>query len=180
MKILNFLKLMLLLSALEQVWSITQEKLYSADGKKFYYIENEYKYDWFESLTKCASMNMTLLTIDSKPKSEEINNVVKKAFGKNIILWVGGYAVGSNRQFRWVSTGEEFTYTYWHGANPDFTNSEEYCMQIGWSATMAWNDNKCTKKFGFICEFKPQECSGNTDDKNYKYHNIIINNLQKY
>ncbi|XP_065365469.1 lectin subunit alpha-like [Calliphora vicina] len=179
MLILRLSKIILLLLTLEQVCSITREKLYTSDGKQYYYIENEYKYDWFESLTKCARINMTLLTIDSKIKSEDINQVVKKAFGKNVILWVGGYAIGTNRQFTWIATGEEFTYTYWYASNPDFYNSEEYCVQIGWHANMGWNDNKCTKKFGFICEFKPQECSDYVDDKKYKNQNIIINNYQK-
>ncbi|KAM7361066.1 lectin subunit alpha-like [Cochliomyia hominivorax] len=171
-------EIILFLLIWQQVCGITHEKLYTSDGKKFYYIENDYKYDWFEALTKCARMNMSLLTIDSKSKSENINQIVLKTFGKNVVLWVGGYAVGPNRQYTWVATGEEFTYTLWSGPNPDFYNKEEFCMQIGWSSSMGWNDNNCIKKFGFICEFRPNECN-EIDDKNLRNQNIIINNYQK-
>ncbi|TMW52748.1 hypothetical protein DOY81_002198 [Sarcophaga bullata] len=155
------------------VWLITREKLYTADKKRFFYIENEYKYDWFESMIKCTRMNMSLLTIDSKSKSDEINKIVKTAFGKNVILWVGGYAVGKNRQFTWIGTGEEFSYTYWNGKNPDFNNNDEYCVQIGWSASMQWNDNKCTSKYGFVCEFR--ECD---DGNNSRHYNVVVYNNQ--
>lgn len=96
--------------------------------------------------------------------------------GKNIVLWVGGYAVGTNRTFTWVATGANFTYTYWYGQNPDFFNSEEYCVQIGYR-DMQWNDNKCTNKYGFVCEFKPN-CCGNGNNCQYINQNIIISNYQ--
>ncbi|KAM7361070.1 lectin subunit alpha-like [Cochliomyia hominivorax] len=176
MTTLMFSKIILFLLIWQQVCGITHEKLYTSDGKKIFYIENEYKYDWFEALTKCARMNMTLLTIDSKSKSDNINQIVLKTFGKNIVLWAGGYAVGTNRDFKWVATGEEFTYTFWHGANPDFSGKVEFCMQIGWGSKMEWNDNNCTKKFGFVCEFRPNEYN---DDKNFRNQNIVINNYQK-
>lgn len=94
--------------------------------------------------------------------------------GKNVQLWVGGYAVGKSRKFTWIATGEEFTYSFWSEKNPDFYQNSEFCVEIG-HENMKWNDNKCSYKYGFICEFR--DCCGDNKLDEQKYPNIIINNF---
>lgn len=80
-------------------------KFYQSDRKQVYYIENEYtvsyknfwknyhfwntfsiyssiQHDWFQSMAACARMNMTMLAIESRAKSEEVNRLILKTFGK--------------------------------------------------------------------------------------------------
>ncbi|XP_065357569.1 lectin subunit alpha-like [Calliphora vicina] len=112
------------------------------------------KFTWYDGLAKCASMNMSLVTIDSKLKSEEITALLNEIFGKKTHLWMGGTVNGDNpRQFVWISTGRKFTYTNWGNAQPDFAGNNEYCAQTGWTNAMEWNDNKCFNKLGFMCEY---------------------------
>lgn len=97
-------------------------------------------------------MGMTLVTIDSSSKSDEINFLVKNNFGK-VNLWIGGIMSRfPYRHFIWLSTGKPFSYTYWQGNNPDFFASNEYCAHIGWGSNLEWNDMACTNHHGFICE----------------------------
>ncbi|XP_037815054.1 lectin subunit alpha-like [Lucilia sericata] len=52
--------------------------------------------------------------------------------------------------YTWMATGQQFNYTYWKVNNPDFTNNNEYCVEIGWGSDMEWNE--LSYKYGLICE----------------------------
>ncbi|KAI8119824.1 Lectin subunit alpha [Lucilia cuprina] len=142
MKILFII--LFLLTLQHRVFPITPEKLFTSERNKTFYIEHEHKYDWFESLAKCARMDI-------------------------------GYAVGEKREFFWMTTGEEFTFTNWTSGNPDFSEKNEYCVQIGTGPHSEWNDNKCSKKFGFICEFKDHQCNKYYNDKITQNYNLYFN-----
>ncbi|XP_065362212.1 lectin subunit alpha-like [Calliphora vicina] len=135
----------------------TVGRMYTSDRNNTYYIEDEKKYNWMEAFANCVEMNMSLLTIDSVTKSNEINQLVQKTFGKNIPLWVGGIMTRHpTRHFIWLPMGKPFIYTYWEGNNPDFANYNEYCVEIGWGNKMEWNDKYCNHQIGFVCEPNPQ------------------------
>ncbi|XP_065361565.1 lectin subunit alpha-like [Calliphora vicina] len=128
-------------------------RMYTADSTNKYYIENDQKYTWIEALAKCRKMNMSLLTIDTVTKSNEINQLVQHIFSKKVTLWVGGFRMRHpTHHFVWVETGKPFTYTYWEGKNPDFKGQNEYCIDIGWGNKMEWNDDSCNFETGFVCE----------------------------
>ncbi|XP_037827285.1 lectin subunit alpha-like, partial [Lucilia sericata] len=112
-------------------------------------------YTWFDGLSECLKMNMTLVSIETQHKSEEINTLVKSIFNKNVILWVGGILTHypDARNYIWISTGEKFSYTFWKHQNPDFSLNNEYCIQLVSASNMEWNDNVCEVKYGFICEY---------------------------
>ncbi|XP_065357580.1 lectin subunit alpha-like [Calliphora vicina] len=165
--------ILLLLAADHQAFSITPEKLYTTARNKTYYIEHEHRYDWYESLAKCARLNMSLMAVDAQVKWNDVVSMIKKQFGENLLLWISGYAVGDNRLFMWMTMGEEFTFNNWSPGNPDFVEQNEYCVQIAGGPNMQWNDNTCTKKFGFICEYNEQQCNGKP-----KY-NLVFNNYQR-
>ncbi|XP_023305753.2 lectin subunit alpha-like [Lucilia cuprina] len=133
----------------------TSGKMYTTATNKQYFINPDQKYTWFDGLSECLKMNMTLVSIETQPKSEEINTLVKSIFKKNIILWVGGILTHypDSRNYIWINTGEKFTYTFWKYLNPDFSLNNEYCIQIGSASDMEWNDNVCAVKYGFICEY---------------------------
>ncbi|KAM7351014.1 uncharacterized protein ACRADG_003988 isoform 1-T1 [Cochliomyia hominivorax] len=119
-----------------------------------YYIDADQTHTWYDGLSKCLKNNMTLVSIETQAKSDEINTLVNKVYGKNVILWVGGLLIpsGSSRNYIWIATGQIFSYTKWKLNNPDFSLNNEYCIQIGVNANMEWNDNVCDNKYGFICE----------------------------
>ncbi|XP_065357941.1 lectin subunit alpha-like [Calliphora vicina] len=131
-------------------------RFYTTANHNEYYINEDQKYTWFDGLSECRKMNMSLVTIETSIKSKEINDLVKATFNRSIILWVGGIMTNypDSRNYIWISTGQQFNYTYWKDKNPDFSLNNEYCIQIGCSANMEWNDNVCETKYGFICEYQ--------------------------
>ncbi|XP_065357061.1 lectin subunit alpha-like [Calliphora vicina] len=132
----------------------TTGKFYTTDENKKYYINDEQKYTWFDGLSECLKLNMTLVSVETSLKSQEVNTLVKNTFDRIVILWVGGIMTRypDSRHYIWIATGQPFNYTYWHGKNPDFKGNNEYCIQIGWGPNMEWNDNRCTSNYGFMCE----------------------------
>ncbi|KNC26867.1 hypothetical protein FF38_03342 [Lucilia cuprina] len=131
----------------------TLGRMYESDSNNKYYIENEQKYKWVEALSTCLEMNMSLVTIDTASKSNEINRLVLKTFGKKVELWVGGLRNRyPSQHFTWIPTAKSFTNTYWEGKNPDNSGNAEYCVEIGWGNNMEWNDKSCDYELGFICE----------------------------
>lgn len=124
----------------------------------------KFQFTWFEGLARCASMNMSLVTIDTKTKSDDIAALLKNNFNKHIFLWIGGCVNGTDpRQFVWIATGKEFTFSNWGTNQPDFSHHNEYCAHLDYSTTVTWNDNICQSTLGFMCENKHvQKCEEET------------------
>lgn len=110
---------------------------------------------------------MSLVTIDTKMKSQDITALLTDVFGKRIPLWIGGVINGDNpRHFVWISTGKKFLFTNWGPGQPDFAGNNEYCAQTGWTNNMEWNDHVCSNKFGFMCEYSHYyRCKNELDSK---------------
>lgn len=124
------------------------------------------QYSWTEAFISCMDRNMTLVTINTEQKSNEINQLVKKIFNTNKNLWVGGIMSRyPQNRYIWLSTGKPFNYTNWDSSNPNFYESKQYCIQIGLNNQMQWNDYPCYEKLGFICE---------SDEKHLKYENLQL------
>ncbi|XP_065356067.1 lectin subunit alpha-like [Calliphora vicina] len=139
--------------------SYSTGKIYTTDENQQYYINEDQQYTWFDALGECLKLNMTLVAIETSTKSQEINTLVTETFGKTVVLWVGGIMTRNEhkRNYNWITTGQLFNYTFWKGTNnPDFTNDNEYCIEIGWGVNMEWNDDYCGRKYGFICEHNDQ------------------------
>ncbi|XP_075144549.1 lectin subunit alpha-like [Haematobia irritans] len=169
---------LLLLQVINLIYGQQKSKYYRSDKGQVFYIEHEQYHDWFQALTACARLKMQLLTIETKEKSDDVNSLVLKSFGKNIPLWVGGYAIGPSRQYTWISNGNPFVYTYWNPSQPDWAGNNEYCAQIGWGKEMQWNDHQCLNKFGFICEYSDVKRIENDWFNSNKYSGLAfqINN----
>ena len=118
---------------------------------------------------------MSLATIDTKTKSDDIAALLKKAFGKTVFLWFGGCVNGDNpRQFVWAATGKKFVFTNWGPGQPDFSNSKEYCAHIGSTTMDAWNDNSCTSKLGFICDYNQQVVKCDESDRRKQLDGHVV------
>ncbi|KAM7357071.1 lectin subunit alpha-like [Cochliomyia hominivorax] len=127
-------------------------RMYTSNAGNKYYIETEQKFSWTEALIKCMELDMTLMSVDTEEKANEIDQIFKKEFGKTIYVWIGGIRSRYPRDhFVWFSTGKEFNYTHWEKNNPNFQRENQFCVEIGYD-NMEWNDLTCYTQIGFICE----------------------------
>lgn len=98
-------------------------------------------------------MNMFLISIETREKSKQINELVMKNVVRNFV-WIGGYALPNSDplKFLWVRSGKILNYTHWESYNPRMGNGD--CIQSGFS-DMIWFNYNCENKVGFICESLP-------------------------
>ncbi|XP_059223210.1 lectin subunit alpha-like [Stomoxys calcitrans] len=75
-------------------------------------------------------------------------------------LWIGLHdnlntAETLKRPFFSIVDGSQIKFSYWNNGEPNNALYSEHCTHIGMANNFKWNDDKCEKKFGYICE-KPQ------------------------
>uniref|UniRef100_A0A1I8NIS9 C-type lectin domain-containing protein n=1 Tax=Musca domestica TaxID=7370 RepID=A0A1I8NIS9_MUSDO len=146
------------------IYSSVLARFYTSDKNNVYFISEQHTHNWFRSFTACSALNMSLVTIEDHAKSQEINRLVLRTFGKNKILWIGAVRGDRSDKFTWITTGEPLVYSFWKSGQPDNFGNAEFCLQIGWGSEMQWNDHQCRANYGYICEYrKRKEC--NCDDK---------------
>ncbi|XP_045479164.1 lectin subunit alpha-like [Harmonia axyridis] len=128
-------------------------------GGHFYYFETYFKANFFKAMQFCRDRGMNLLSIESEDENKRISEYLLKHANGIEEFWTSGTDLGEEGKFVWLSTGKYFTFTYWSYPQPDNAGKlGEDCVEI-WKLPdrWAWNDNKCTIEFHFICEMK--ECT---------------------
>lgn len=125
-------------------------------------------------------MNMTLVTIETTAKSEEINSLVIKTVGRTY-LWIGGIATRhpAPDRFLWLKTLNQITSTFWHDNYPQFSRDNEYCILIGFIANMKWANYNCVLKYGYICEEDSEKLKQQDLQKNLTLEIKERENLQQ-
>ncbi|XP_059612688.1 mannose-binding protein C-like [Phlebotomus argentipes] len=120
--------------------------LHYRDGKYLYIGHN--KVSWLEAVEECKKLNMTLVTI----RSEEENSAVLTLLKENRVTlpWIGGYNYQENGEFRWIATGELFSYTKWHNDMSNTNDSNRNCVYMEREGT--WNNFNCMAISIYMCE----------------------------
>ncbi|XP_075158349.1 salivary C-type lectin 2-like [Haematobia irritans] len=122
-----------------------------------YFLETKQEYSWSEAVAECENMKMTLVSIDTKVKAEDVQIILNEAFlnDKKKIppLYIGANDLVEFREFVWISKGDTFTYANWENSEPNnYQQLNERCVHIGFHGNEKWNDINCSRKYGFICE----------------------------
>lgn len=74
---------------------------------------------------------------------------------KNLLLgqfWTGGNDIDVEGQWRWVTSGNPFTFTDWGPGEPNDTGGNEDCMLLLSNTGYTWNDLPCSTNSLYICE----------------------------
>ncbi|XP_005186728.1 lectin subunit alpha [Musca domestica] len=126
-------------------------------GTYKYFIEPKNQYTWQQALDECKKKKMSLVTIDSEEKANDVKTVLNEAFlflKKPIPrLYIGANDLDEFREFIWISKGDVFRYTNWEKGEPNnYKKLNERCVHIGFHGDEKWNDINCSRKYGFICE----------------------------
>ncbi|XP_073828669.1 lectin subunit alpha-like [Musca autumnalis] len=130
-------------------------KWYTAtDGNK-YLVDDEKTYNWYEALTECAQRGLTLVSITSEDKNNALLTGLRQLDHHD--YWLGGVATNFRDRglvFSWISTGEDFDYTYWAANEPNGKGGEA-CVHTT-TGDFRWNDHDClNRRFNLLCEENP-------------------------
>ncbi|XP_062142907.1 tetranectin-like protein [Drosophila sulfurigaster albostrigata] len=119
-------------------------------GSKYYYIEESEEVNWFGALNKCRAIGGHLVSFENL---NELNAVKRKLqTGKD--YWIGIYDLADEGQFISVATGKMPTYFDWTSGEPNNLGGVEDCGELNSYYEYKMNDDTCTIKQLFICEFR--------------------------
>ncbi|KAM7352595.1 lectin subunit alpha-like [Cochliomyia hominivorax] len=151
-----------------------QCKLYTTRNNKTYYVEDKYAFTWYDAHLECSTRDMALVTIDSKEKYDDINELLIGGTFKDKPphLWVG--AIGINRKFAWILTGKPIIPSLWCNICPNNHPNNENCVQF-WGFEHGLNDVSCDWKIGYVCEDRVKMCECKEQKSNI-FMNIIQSN----
>ncbi len=118
-----------------------------ADGNEYIYC-GDYK-SWFQAQEVCQAMSTDLQAIGSNKQNRAIKAIADEF---DVFLWVGMSDVAEEEKWEWVD-GSGVSYTNWAPGEPNNYANDEDCLEIGYYASGAWNDNACSVQHPFICTY---------------------------
>ena len=111
------------------------------------YLLSSVEMGWDDAWDYCGSIGGYLLEIDG---SEEINSVLQK-YNTHTYLWVGGNDKEKEGTFLWQNSKKAIPADYFYPGEPNDSGGED-CVQLYCQTVGKLNDDKCARKFHFICE----------------------------
>lgn len=118
-----------------------------ADDKKVIYC-GDYK-SWFQAQEVCQSVASDLFSVRSNKENRAIMAIVD---AYEATLWVGMSDVADEGTWEWVD-GSSVSYTNWAPGEPNNYGNDEDCLEVGYYASGAWNDNACSAQHPFVCAY---------------------------
>ena len=69
-------------------------------------------------------------------------------------MWIGGSDEAVEGRWEWDSERCSFTFEDWHWGQPNNYAGAQDCLYMDLSnPQIKWNDERCTNRYYFICEF---------------------------
>uniref|UniRef100_W5MJJ6 C-type lectin domain-containing protein n=1 Tax=Lepisosteus oculatus TaxID=7918 RepID=W5MJJ6_LEPOC len=94
-----------------------------------------------------------LVSVHSNQSNTDLLCVVMKYNNTNPRIWLGAFELFRTGLFVWTD-GTDWNYWNWVPGQPDNTANAEDCVEMNWSDTGKWNDDRCFYKKNYICAFK--------------------------
>lgn len=108
---------------------------------------------WNDARDSCRADEGDLLSVGNKLEMDFINEISARFVYHRQHLWIGLNDLNEENKFVW-SDGTPFNPSVYNNWGPGEPNNflGEHCVEL---FNKVWNDNICTKEFGYICE-KPR------------------------
>ncbi|XP_072397491.1 E-selectin-like [Diabrotica undecimpunctata] len=102
-----------------------------------------------DAIAACQAIGMSLVSIQTKEKSDAVNTAIQANHLANI-FWTSGQKIGNS--WFWLK-GEPFVFTNWNTGEPNNAKGNENCLTVFKSgAKSLWNDDSCDVKLIPVCE----------------------------
>ncbi|XP_072398718.1 perlucin-like [Diabrotica undecimpunctata] len=137
--------------------SVAPALILERDGNTLYYFGYTFKGNWFQAMEHCKSLNMDLVSIESKPENDFLYNRMKDFFGggAEYWFWTSGTTL-PDAKWVWMRTGRPIVYANWFPNQPDNAGNNEKCMEVRYNYKngLQWNDNNQNANLHALCEAK--------------------------
>uniref|UniRef100_A0A1W7R8M8 Putative salivary c-type lectin n=1 Tax=Aedes albopictus TaxID=7160 RepID=A0A1W7R8M8_AEDAL len=129
---------------------------FTVQAKK-YFIPN-FKANWHKALEFCISLDMNLVTVESRQEHDDLVKFVQKTdkFSNATRFWLGASDLAEEGVYTWVLNSRLATFTNWAEGEPTGNDSEN-CVEMIHNTYVnrvwTWNDIDCRGfQAYFICE----------------------------
>jgi len=137
------------------------EEGWEKNGDHCYFLSTEKK-NWFAAEIFCQGEGGHLASVHSGATNDFVWGMMKRTNLNRI--WIGGTDTGKEGVWKWTDC-TPWDFTVWGTGEPSNTGDED-CLEVyqfndqheNKVADKKWNDDKCSKEFGFVCSKKI--CSG--------------------
>jgi len=137
------------------------EEGWEKNGDHCYFLSNEKK-NWFAAEIFCQGEGGHLASVHSGATNDFVWGMMKRTNLNRI--WIGGTDTGKEGVWKWTDC-TPWDFTVWGTGEPSNTGDEDCFIVYQFNdqhenkdADKKWNDDKCSKEFGFVCSKKI--CSG--------------------
>ncbi|XP_050501467.1 C-type lectin lectoxin-Lio3-like [Diabrotica virgifera virgifera] len=105
------------------------------------------KYNWSQSIKACQDEGATLVSIQTKEKSDAIYNfLISEGISSTDVqhaIWTSGNKLKDKVNWFWLAQ-EPVVFTNWAKGEPNYKQSSEYCINFYNNGSSAvWNDENC-------------------------------------
>ena len=101
---------------------------------------------WADADTACQAAGLQLASVQSAAQ----NALLVTAAAGNAV-WIGGTDAASEGAWVWSPSNTPLSYTNWATGQPENSGGED-CMDFRGHADSKWNDNRCTRKYKYVCQ----------------------------
>ncbi|KAM7012510.1 galactose-specific lectin nattectin-like [Tautogolabrus adspersus] len=105
--------------------------------------------DWCDAEAHCISEGGNLAAILQPDSVQQFREIVVKAAGTEIPVWLGGYDAVKEGKWKW-SNGNKFVFSGWGPSKPSKSTAKN-CMGMDATDKQAIEDDKCDLKKAFLC-----------------------------
>lgn len=136
--------------------SLCADNQQPAKLKKRYFVHNNKEVTFLEAWRLCQSIGHRLATITSEEDSQLLEQAIAKSSNPKGPWFIGGTDLGNEGHFVWISTNKPIGYLTgyfnYSPGQPDNTDGNEDCLEIGRWGGVVWNDIHCDWRQRYICE----------------------------
>ena len=119
------------------------------DGTHVYQFRTSHE-KWTDAQTTCATYGYGLAGVNSAAENTWVDATADAYSTEK--WWFGFNDRATEGTWVW-DDGSDVTYTNWHSGEPNDSGGDEDCGQFNRYTDTTWNDEPCSSKFYFICEF---------------------------
>nr|XP_006824161.1 PREDICTED: chitinase-like protein PB1E7.04c-like [Saccoglossus kowalevskii] len=109
-------------------------------------------HSWESSTTLCQQNGAVLASLSTRTVSDGvIQFIIDNNIDDGLVdYWIGLNDISQEGSYIWIN-GDPFVYTNWSRGNPNNFKNQD-CGQLWTSRNFLWDDAKCSRDKGYICQ----------------------------
>ncbi|XP_053378990.1 C-type lectin domain family 4 member K-like [Mercenaria mercenaria] len=134
------------------IQEVASKTLWHIHKNSFYLVGKEAK-NWPEAVGVCKTLGAYLAEVEDSSENDFLTSLAKTTYknSSGYGAWLGGSDSSKEGIWIWENSKTNITFDNWKTDEPN-GNRNENCLHMYRQVNWKWNDIRCTKEMGYICE----------------------------